>query len=43
MGEDDAEVTSAEDTMVLSAEDMNQILQEVPEDEKSKDNEDESS
>ena len=43
MGEDDTEVTSAEDTMVLSAEDMNQILKEVPEDEKSKENEDESS
>ena len=43
MGEDDTEVTSAEDTMVLSAEDINQILQEVPEDEKSKDSEDESS
>ena len=43
MGEDDTEVTSAEDTMVLSAEDMNQILQEVPEDEKPKENEDGSS
>jgi hypothetical protein len=35
MGDDDTEVTSAEDTMVLSAEDMNQILQEVPEVDKS--------
>jgi hypothetical protein len=40
MGDDDTEVTSAEDTMVLSAEDMNQILQEVPEDENSKEKED---
>ncbi len=43
MGEDDTEALSAEDTMVLSAEDMNQILEEVPEDEKSKEEEDGSS
>jgi hypothetical protein len=43
MGEEDAKIPNAEDTIVLSAEDMNQILQEVPEDEKSKEEKDESS
>jgi hypothetical protein len=43
MGEEDNEALSAEDTMVLSAEDMDQILQEVPEDEKSAKEEDGSS
>ena len=33
MGEEDANTPNAEDTVVLTAEDMNQILQEVPEDE----------
>jgi len=43
MGEEDAKIPDAEDTIVLSAEDMNQILQKVPEDEKSKEEKDESS
>ena len=43
MGEEDAKIPNAEDTIVLSAEDMNKILQEVPEDEKSKEEKDESS
>jgi hypothetical protein len=43
MGEEDNEALSAEDTMVLSAEDMDQILQEVPEDDKSAKEEDASS
>ncbi len=43
MGEEDAKIPDAEDTIVLSAEDMNQILQEVPEDEKSTEEKDESS
>jgi hypothetical protein len=43
MGEEDAKIPDAEDTIVLSAEDMNQILQEVPEDEKAKEEKDESS
>ncbi len=43
MGEEDAKTPDAEDTIVLSAEDMNQILQEVPADEKSTEEKDESS
>jgi hypothetical protein len=43
MGEEDAKIPDAEDTIVLSAEDMNKILQEVPEDEKSTEEKDESS
>jgi hypothetical protein len=43
MGEEDANIPNAEDTIVLSAEDMNKILKEVPEDDKSKEEEDESS
>ncbi len=43
MGEEDANIPNAEDTVVLTAEDMNQILQEVPEDEKSTEEKDESS
>jgi hypothetical protein len=43
MGEEDAKIPNAEDTIVLSAEDMDKILQEVPEDEKSKEEKDESS
>jgi hypothetical protein len=43
MGEDDAEVLSVEDTVVLSAEDMKQILEEGSEGEKSKEEEDGSS
>ena len=43
MGEEDAKIPDAEDTVVLTAEDMNKILQEVPEDETSKDEEDGSS
>ena len=34
MGEEDNEALSEEDTIILTAEDMDQILQEVPEDEK---------
>ena len=43
MGEEDANIPNAEDTVVLTAEDMNKILQEVPEDETLKDEEDGSS
>ena len=43
MGDEDAEVPSAEDTIVLTAEDMNQILEEASEKEKSKEEEDGSS
>jgi len=43
MGEDDTEALSSEDTIVLSAEDMSQILENAPEDEKSKDEENENS
>ena len=40
MGEEDANIPNAEDTIVLTAEDMNQILEEASEDEKSKEDED---
>ena len=43
MGENDTEALSVEDTLVLSAEDIKQIRGEVPEDEKSKEEEDGSS
>ena len=43
MGEEDAKIPNAEDTIVLSAEDMNKILQEVPVDEKAKEENDQSS
>ena len=39
MGEEDANTPNAEDTIVLTAEDMNQILEEASEDEKSKEDE----
>ena len=43
MGEEDANIPGAEDTIVLTAEDMNQILEEASEDETSKEDEDGSS
>jgi len=43
MGEEDTDTASSEDTIILSAEDLSQVLEETPEDEKSKDEEDESS
>ena len=39
MGEEDDNIPNAEDTVVLTAEDMNQILAETSEDETLKDNE----
>jgi hypothetical protein len=39
MGEEDANTPNAEDTVVLTAEDMKQIQQAVPEDEKPKEEE----
>ena len=43
MGEEDANIPNAEDTVVLTAEDMNQILEEASEDETLKEEEDGSS
>ena len=39
MGEEDANIPNAEDTVVLTAEDMNKILEEASEDETLKDEE----
>ena len=39
MGEEDANTPDAEDTVVLTAEDMNQILEDASEDEKPKEEE----
>jgi len=43
MGEEDTSGIDAEDTIVLSAEDMNQILEKTPEKAKEEEEEDESS
>jgi hypothetical protein len=43
MGEEDSNTQNSEDTVVLTAEDMNQILKEASEDETSKEDEDGSS
>jgi len=40
MGEEDANIPNAEDTVVLTAEDINKILEKAPEDETSKEDED---
>ena len=39
MGEEDSNIPDAEDTIILSAEDMDKILKEDPEDEKPKEEE----
>ena len=43
MGDEDTSGLDAEDTIVLSAEDMNQILEKTPGNEKAEEEEDESS
>ena len=43
MGDEDENIPNAEDTIVLTAEDMNQILEEVSEDEETKEEKGENS